>query len=104
MSDRSDAALSSIPASDSRPYSIAWLLVAIGVWTLLLAAVAYADTVSCQRAITKGTARFAQAKMKAMQSCLDGVVVRCSGSCPNGKAARTSRAATATIRSSTATA
>lgn len=86
MSDRADPASSAPPVRASRR-SAAWVLVPLAIWTLLLAAVAYADPILCQRAIIKGTARFAQAKMKAMQSCQDGVVVRRTGSCPDPKAA-----------------
>ncbi len=87
MSDPAAAVASSRPVLASRAHSAARVLIPLAIWTLLLAAVAHADPVICQRAITKGTARFAQAKMKAMQSCWDGVVARDVGSCPDSKAA-----------------
>lgn len=55
---------------------------------------AVADSALCQRAVTAGTARYAQAKTKAEQACEDGVVARRGGSCPDGKAlAKVSKAA-----------
>lgn len=58
------------------------------------ATVASADSVLCQRAISGGTARFAQAKMKAMQKCEDAIVNGRGGTCPDGKTtAKISKAA-----------
>lgn len=48
---------------------------------------ALADPVLCQRGIAKSTARFAQAKMKAMQKCADRVVTGRPGPCPDGRTA-----------------
>ncbi len=48
---------------------------------------AHADALGCQRAVAKASAQFAQAKMKALQKCADGVVRHTSmGPCPDGKA------------------
>jgi hypothetical protein len=47
---------------------------------------AHADPLLCRRTIVGATARFAQAKMKALQKCQDGIVARRSGLCPDGKA------------------
>ncbi len=66
-----------------------WILAATvaGVAVPLGAAVAHADALGCQRAVAKASAQFAQAKMKALQKCADGVVRHTSmGPCPDGKA------------------
>ena len=62
--------------------------------------VASADTVACQRAIAKGTARFAQAKMKRLQKCEDGIVNHVStGPCPDASAAAKIAQAESKLRS-----
>jgi len=67
-------------------------LLALGL--VASATVASADFVLCQRAISGGTARFAQAKMQAMQKCEDAIVNGRGGTCPDGKtAAKISKAA-----------
>lgn len=62
-----------------------WLTIAVAACLLASATAASADAVLCQRAITGGTARFAQAKMKAMQKCEDAIVNDRGGACPDGK-------------------
>ena len=60
--------------------------VLVGVGLAVDAPAAHADPFLCRRAIVGATARFAQAKMKALQKCEDGVVARRNGLCPDGKA------------------
>src|SRR4051812_42822309 len=48
---------------------------------------AFADAVTCQRAVAKASAQFAQAKLKALQKCGDMVVSHAiSGPCPDATA------------------
>jgi len=65
-----------------------WTSVAVigGVWLTMTAGSAHADPGLCQRAITGGTARYAQARMKTLQKCWDEVVNGRAGACPDGKA------------------
>jgi hypothetical protein len=64
--------------------------VALSVMTLIVllsgfTSSAYADGVSCRRAVAKASAQFAQAKMKALQKCEDQVLTQqISGPCPGG--------------------
>jgi len=52
-----------------------------------LAPAAYADPLTCERAIEKGTAKYVQTRVKALQTCNDAVVSNSSsGSCPDQKA------------------
>src|SRR5436853_6045634 len=62
------------------------ILAVLGILHVVSAPAAHADPYTCRRAISGATARFAQAKMKALQKCEDGVVARRGGSCPDGKA------------------
>ncbi len=53
---------------------------------LALGSVAHADPLTCQRAITKASARYAQARMKALHRCHDKVVKRAAVlPCPDAK-------------------
>ncbi len=74
------------PAISAVPRPI-WLSALTALLLLTNATVASADSVLCQRAISGGTARFAQAKMKAMQQCEDAIVNGRGGTCPDGKTA-----------------
>jgi len=65
-----------------------WMMPALLVLLLGLAATpASADPVACKRAVEQSTAKFVQAKMKALQKCNDAVVSNVSpGPCPDAKA------------------
>src|SRR5690242_3456481 len=64
-----------------------------------LASRAGAEPVACQREIAKSTAKFVQAKMKALQKCNDAVVLgSASGPCPDGKATATITSASSKLR------
>src|SRR4029077_14172582 len=79
---------SHVPCRGSRS-SWALAFTSFGVLSVLAAApgAARADALSCQRAVATASAQFAQAKMKALQKCEDGVVQHVSpGPCPDGTA------------------
>src|SRR6185369_7908619 len=52
-----------------------------------IASAAHADSLGCKREIAKRSAKFVQAKMKALQKCNDNVVNNASaGPCPDATA------------------
>jgi hypothetical protein len=68
-----------------------------------LASSAGAEPVACQRAIAKSSAKFVQAKMKALEKCNDAVVLgSASGPCPDGKASATITTARGKLRAAVA--
>jgi hypothetical protein len=64
---------------------------------------AHATPVACQREISKGFAKFTQARLKALGRCEDAVVAgKLAGPCPDGKTAAVLAKAEAKLRSSIA--
>src|SRR5690349_4337174 len=80
-------------SSTHRAHEVRSALVSTCAILALLLAVAlpgraFADSVSCQRAVAKASAQFAQAKLKALQKCNDMVLNHAiSGPCPDATAA-----------------
>jgi hypothetical protein len=67
----------------------------------LLPSIARADAFDCRRAISKASAKFAQAKMKALQKCEDKVVNNSApGPCPDSKASGSIATAQGKLRDS----
>src|SRR6185369_11783924 len=62
---------------------------------------AAADPLTCKRAIAKASAKFSQAKMKALQKCNDHVVNNASpGPCPDAQATESINKAESKLRAS----
>src|SRR5262245_27028921 len=81
------------------------VVAAAAIAMLLAATTEAADSpaVRCEREIAKRAARFAQAKMRAMQICEDGILQgKSAGPCPDAKADRTIAAAASKLASATA--
>ncbi len=78
-------------------FAIALVVTATAVWSNA----AYADALTCERAVVKASSKFTQAKMKALQRCRDGIVRHISqGPCPDISASAKIAKAETKLRSS----